>query len=564
MKTTLRRKSLIPLLIVLLSLPIINCHAEVNTQNNADSDALIKEHDLTDRILDALEKLVDFYEKNYEAMNLDGIFGLRALEGQLLNLIGGKVPEGGRILQDGPVKKRVRALLDSTTEIAAKALPYLQESAPDYLKLMKPIMERPFRDSSATLRIRQIDQNLIWTQQNSESDFNHKQEERSDYCISSLIGTRGKTGNDEESRGEDVAPDGQDGGEGEDGRRAKRRRRRRRDVSRERKGVGGREQTEKRRREKREMMREGRFRDKTGQKCAIPETCVSFKLRRGTSGYITTHQLLYMHLGLVDGCVDALANALDKSGVKKRQTENNRNDDEVKDDDNNNLNMKLVDEWISELCTNIAVQANESVKVEIDGSLTVNTGDQDLLLEQQFVCAFLGFVDVLSLPYLSLALSWQKENGCFGEDKLKTSRRNLLFESDVGSSGCLSHKTAVGSGALAVYLYFSIVSPSSIRTHPTLNLSPPKTDLMGHQQLQQLQQLQRRIRQRQQQQQPPRHIRSHAARIRKPLEARQIPPLSQEANLVLPLVIILLFLFVSIMTVRMRFNIYRKMWSKCV
>ena len=46
--------------------------------------------------------------------------------------------------------------------------------------------------------------------------------------------------------------------------------------------------------------------------------------------------------------------------------------------------------------------------------------------------------------------------------------RALLVESGVGDHGCQSHITAVAGGALAVYLYFSIMAPSSLRKEPTL------------------------------------------------------------------------------------------------
>lgn len=37
-----------------------------------------------DNTLTAIEKLVDYYEKNFPTLNLDGIYGLRVLEGKLI------------------------------------------------------------------------------------------------------------------------------------------------------------------------------------------------------------------------------------------------------------------------------------------------------------------------------------------------------------------------------------------------------------------------------------------------------------------------------------------------
>ena len=44
--------------------------------------------------------------RKYKEMNLDGIFGLRALEGQLLNLLEGNIPTGGRLLPNGQKRDR--------------------------------------------------------------------------------------------------------------------------------------------------------------------------------------------------------------------------------------------------------------------------------------------------------------------------------------------------------------------------------------------------------------------------------------------------------------------------
>ena len=49
-----------------------------------------------------------------------------------------------------------------------------------------------------------------------------------------------------------------------------------------------------------------------------------------------------------------------------------------------------------------------------------------------------------------------------------------MVELDVGDDGCQSHQTAVAAGALAVYLYFSIAAPSSLRKEPSLTLPPPR------------------------------------------------------------------------------------------
>ena len=79
--------------------------AETNLRENgvgADStihvgrNGTIEANELTVTILDALEKMVGFYSLKFREVNLDGIFGLRAIEGQLLNLLEGKKPSRGQ------------------------------------------------------------------------------------------------------------------------------------------------------------------------------------------------------------------------------------------------------------------------------------------------------------------------------------------------------------------------------------------------------------------------------------------------------------------------------------
>ena len=51
---------------------------------------------------------------------------------------------------------------------------------------------------------------------------------------------------------------------------------------------------------------------------------------------------------------------------------------------------------------------------------------QDLFMEEAFVCPVLGFMEFLHSDWLTQILSWQKENGCYGQMKV----------SKLGESGC--------------------------------------------------------------------------------------------------------------------------------
>ena len=55
----------------------------------------ISSHDglILQKLLSTLEKLVDFYKKAYTQMNVDGIFGLRTLEGKMACAFMHPIPE---------------------------------------------------------------------------------------------------------------------------------------------------------------------------------------------------------------------------------------------------------------------------------------------------------------------------------------------------------------------------------------------------------------------------------------------------------------------------------------
>lgn len=38
---------------------------------------------MTEEVISALDRVLDFYERDYKSINLDGIFGLRVAQGEL-------------------------------------------------------------------------------------------------------------------------------------------------------------------------------------------------------------------------------------------------------------------------------------------------------------------------------------------------------------------------------------------------------------------------------------------------------------------------------------------------
>lgn len=99
-----------------------------------DSSKTTENHQrLLRRTLISLSKAVDFFAKEYKKFNIDGIFGLQALDGILQDLLN-KV-ETNRIQMPKKTFQVLTRLHRKASFVSNKSQPYLQASDPDYYRL---------------------------------------------------------------------------------------------------------------------------------------------------------------------------------------------------------------------------------------------------------------------------------------------------------------------------------------------------------------------------------------------------------------------------------------------
>ncbi|KAH7714867.1 hypothetical protein AAVH_17759 [Aphelenchoides avenae] len=180
--------------------------------------------------------------------------------------------------------------------------------------------------------------------------------------------------------------------------------------------------------------------------CPLSESCLKTMLGpKGTTGYIVTHQVLYVSIGKMAGCSAQIETFL-----------------------NSSRGAQTTEDYVAELCTNIH---DEVARYQRDKRklARISHDDLDLLVEQVFVCGQFGFVDFANPHVLVAALAWQHPRlGCYTRSKPEalpnmglsadvlgfgpgSSARKPLEES-VAQDSCLSHMSTVAAGALLTFL----------------------------------------------------------------------------------------------------------------
>lgn len=188
-------------------------------------------------------------------------------------------------------------------------------------------------------------------------------------------------------------------------------------------------------------------------KCLFSQKCIEALTDKQQTKYGPTHQILFLTLALIKKCDKKYSEILvDHIGFDVQGT-------------------------IENCCVRVM---NEMLAMEEDG---VSEDQQDLYMEQGFVCAMHGYEEFLSLKRLVNILSWQEISGCFGNrssepdyydlsevkmdgfggdgssmDKRRRRRnpesygsmRRLLVELML-ENGCSSHESGVGAGLLGLY-----------------------------------------------------------------------------------------------------------------
>ncbi|KAG7167872.1 UPF0764 protein C16orf89-like 2 [Homarus americanus] len=186
-----------------------------------------------------------------------------------------------------------------------------------------------------------------------------------------------------------------------------------------------------------------------GVMCWMTESCQRMMTKPGRQKYTLNHQILYTMVAEMSGCGSRLEQWL----VKHKRSES-------------------VEQLQGELCSNLYSEAHSLAAAMLNDN---NLKFRDLLLEMEFVCGMLGYVEFLKRDWLMAIFEWQSESGCFTATKPHlTVGRKLLIE-EMLSDGCLSHLTAVAAAALSVHLHYLLYPGQGTAKIKAVgaNISPP-------------------------------------------------------------------------------------------
>ncbi|EDO43039.1 predicted protein [Nematostella vectensis] len=141
-----------------------------------------KDRELTNNLLDALNRVLTFYDHDHKTVNLDGVYGLRVAEGSLKKIL--EEFKGGKVFLSRRDFNSIRALWTRAGQISKRALPYLQKHNPAYFHRFKKQVSGPWLEFKA---FRKLDVALIVPVNKRESiEFD---EDTSDKCMEEMSGT---------------------------------------------------------------------------------------------------------------------------------------------------------------------------------------------------------------------------------------------------------------------------------------------------------------------------------------------------------------------------------------
>ncbi|XP_046576820.1 UPF0764 protein C16orf89 homolog isoform X2 [Haliotis rubra] len=316
---------------------------------------------LLPRVIDAVDRAIKFFSSDYSSINVDGLFGLRIGQGQIIEAL-----EECESRSCSPELKDLLRRFRSELEVTCqKAMPYIEQESPDYFARFRETISKPYILKYRPFRFHGMEDVEIG--HNKEYD-----EEEGDRCYARLLGTFQEN-------------------------------------------------------------------DRTIPRCNVTQPCLDLVTKGDTKRYTITHQLLYFIVVEHTGCDEKLSeqsSSLSASGIR-----------EIED----------------RFCQKIYKEASILAK---EGS--VNIGSQDLFLEQSVLCGSLGYENFFKPGYIDMVLKMQAPEGCFTMgfetdseilatlERLRTSRK--LQREQAMKDGCLSHKSGLGFGTLALYLRYLVRS----------------------------------------------------------------------------------------------------------
>jgi len=131
--------------------------------------------------LNALERLLNFFESDANNLNLDGLYGLRIAQGQLNHLHQVLTSSINKQFYLTDKNHIIHLLSKQIERIANASLNEIEREASAYLHRFSLIAYQPF---IIEYQVRKLDKDLIETEERI-SDFNEKE---SDKCFGELLG----------------------------------------------------------------------------------------------------------------------------------------------------------------------------------------------------------------------------------------------------------------------------------------------------------------------------------------------------------------------------------------
>ncbi|XP_037773877.1 uncharacterized protein LOC119570028, partial [Penaeus monodon] len=134
-----------------------------------------------------------------------------------------------------------------------------------------------------------------------------------------------------------------------------------------------------------------------------------------------------------------------------------------------------IEQLQGEMCSNLYSEALTLTSVAFSDNVLNN---RDLLMEMEFVCGMLGYVEFLWRDWLADILDWQSKSGCFSSTKPHVAIGRKLLREEKLPDGCLQHLTTVAVSALAVHLHYLLYPGIKSRGASSLkHVSPPSAML---------------------------------------------------------------------------------------
>lgn len=141
-------------------------------------------NDLERQVFLALNRVLNFYHREFKSVNLDGIFGLRVAQGAFLSVLNDV--QAGQLKLDEHLLGQVRDLYNKASLIGQRALPFLKQSTPDYFKKFRKQVSNPWANFKPFTNKELLKRNYNPQKRRNIISFD---EETSDQCMSALTGT---------------------------------------------------------------------------------------------------------------------------------------------------------------------------------------------------------------------------------------------------------------------------------------------------------------------------------------------------------------------------------------